>query len=91
MPISGVLTKKLATAPRLAPLLRSETPTGITLHEHKGRGMPTAEDLMTDRKPGSLRYRLIKSGGSSDWMRPAKKNNETISFKIKVPERLTMP
>ena len=51
-PVSGVLIRKLAVAPRPAPCLRNELATGITLHEHNGSGMPTTAALSTPPSPG---------------------------------------
>jgi hypothetical protein len=49
-PDSGVEIKKAEVAPLLAPLFRKVTAVGITEHEHKGSGTPTAEALNTDEK-----------------------------------------
>jgi hypothetical protein len=39
-PVMGVVIKKLVTAPLEAPFLRKEVASGITPHEHSGKGMP---------------------------------------------------
>ncbi len=52
IPISGVLIKKEAVDPRLAPAFRSEAATGITLQEHNGSGKPKIDDLKMLLSPG---------------------------------------
>ena len=52
IPISGVLTKKEAVDPLLAPAFRSDAATGMTLQEHRGSGRPKMEDLKILLRPG---------------------------------------
>ena len=54
MPVWGVENKKEVTAPLEAPCFLSEADTGITEHEHNGRGTPKIDALNIDKIPCRL-------------------------------------
>ena len=58
--VSGVEIRNDNVAPLLAPLLRSVTAVGNTLHEHKGRGTPSMVARKTDRGLRWLNQRIAR-------------------------------
>ncbi len=74
IPISGVLTKKDAVDPLLAPAFRSEAATGMTLQEHSGSGKPKIDDFKMLLRPGLPSWLRIQEKGIKACASPAKRN-----------------
>jgi hypothetical protein len=61
----------------LAPLRRKEIPTGITLQEQSGRGIPNKEERSTEENPFFFNCFSIKLAGSITLIIPANRNPKT--------------
>lgn len=73
-PVWGVDSKNAVVAPLLAPCFFSEAATGITLQEHKGRGIPKTAALKIGAKAPFPRCFFTQVGDIIMVSIPAAKN-----------------
>ena len=72
-PVCGVDSKNDVVAARLAPWRRNEAETGITPHEHNGRGTPQSAAFSTGTNPRPPKCRSTNSGEMQTESTPATK------------------
>ena len=75
-PVCGVEGRNASDAALLAPCLRNDVVTGITLHEHSGSGTPNSDALNTGHNPRPPRCRSTVCGEMKTYRMPCKQEAE---------------